>query len=58
MSMSNTEKTAKEIRHNTRHKFSNAEKIRVVLDGLRNESSPADLCHYKGINPVEPGLPT
>ena len=37
MSMSNTEKTVKEIRRNTRRKFSTEEKIRIVLDGLRGE---------------------
>lgn len=37
MSMSNTEKTVKEIRRNTRRKFSAEEKIRIVLDGLRGE---------------------
>ena len=42
MSMSNTEKTVKDIRRNTRRKFSTEEKIRIVLDGLRGESSIAD----------------
>ena len=37
MSMSNTEKTVKDIRRNTRRKFSTEEKIRIVLDGLRGE---------------------
>ena len=35
MSMSNTTKRVKEIRRNTRRKFSSEEKIRIVLDGLR-----------------------
>ena len=39
MSMSNTEKKNKDIRRNTRRKFSTEEKIRIVLDGLRGESS-------------------
>ena len=39
MSMSNTTKRVKEIRRNTRRKFSSEEKIRIVLDGLRGESS-------------------
>ena len=34
MSMSNTEKKVKDIRRNTRRKFSTEEKIRIVLDGL------------------------
>jgi transposase-like protein len=41
MSMSKTEKTVKDIRRNTRRKFSTEEKIRIVLDGLRGESSIA-----------------
>ena len=41
MSMSNTTKPAKEIRRKTRRKFSSEEKIRIVLDGLRGESSMA-----------------
>jgi len=44
MSMSNIEKTVKEIRRNTRRKFSTEEKIRIFLDGLRGESSIAELC--------------
>ena len=51
MSMSNTEKTVKEIRRNTRRKFSTEEKIRIVLDGLRGENSVAELCSQEGINP-------
>ena len=35
MSMSNTEKTVKDIRQKTRRKFSTEEKIRIVLDGLQ-----------------------
>ena len=42
MSMSNTEKAVQDIRRNTRRKFSSEEKIRIVLDGLRGESSVAD----------------
>ena len=50
MSMSNTEKTVKDIRRKTRRKFSSEEKIRIVLDGLRGESSIAELCRREGIN--------
>ena len=50
MSMSNTEKKVKDIRRNTRRKFSTEEKIRIVLDGLRGESSIAELCAKEGIN--------
>lgn len=41
MSMSNTENTVKEIRRNTRRKFSTEEKIRIVLDGLRGSARSA-----------------
>jgi len=51
MSMLNTEKTVKDIRRNTRRKFSTKEKIRIVLDGLPGESSVAKLCRQEGINP-------
>ena len=50
MSMSNTNKRVKEIRRKTRRKFSSEEKIRIVLDGLRGESSIAELCRREGIN--------
>ena len=51
MSMNNTEKAVKDIRRKTRRKFSTEEKIRIVLDGLRAESSIAELCRKEGINP-------
>ena len=50
MSMSNTTKRVKDIRRNTRRKFSSEEKIRIVLDELRGESSIAELCRQEGIN--------
>ena len=50
MSVSNTTKRVKDIRRNTRRKFSSEEKIRIVLDGLRGESSIAELCRREGIN--------
>jgi transposase len=50
MSMSNTEKMVKDIRRNTRRKYSTEEKIRIVLDGLRGESSIAEICRREGIN--------
>ncbi len=43
MSMSNSTKRVKEIRHKTHRKFSSEEKIRIVLDGLRGEASIAEL---------------
>ena len=54
MSMSNTEKTVKDIRRNTRRKFSTEEKIRIVLDGLRGESSVAELCRQVLENTFHP----
>jgi transposase len=50
MSVSNTTKRVKEIRRKTRRKFSSEEKIRIVLEGLRGESSIAELCRREGIN--------
>jgi transposase len=50
MSMSNTNKRVKEIRRKSRRKFSSEEKIRIVPDGLRGESSIAELCRREGIN--------
>jgi len=49
MSVSNTTKRVKEIRRNTRRKFSSEEKIRIVLEGLRGECSIAELCRREGI---------
>ena len=34
----------KEIRRRTRTKYSSEEKIRIILDGIRAELSPAELC--------------
>ena len=39
----------KEIKRQTRCKFSAEEKIRIVLDGLRGESSISELCRREGI---------
>ena len=50
MSMSNTEKTVKDIRRKTHRKHSTEEKIRIVLEGLRGEMSIAELCRREGIN--------
>ena len=49
--VSNTEKMVKDIRRDPRRKFSIEEKIRIVLDGLRGESSVAELCRREGIKP-------
>ncbi len=47
MSMSNTTKRVKEIHRKTRRKFSSVEKIRIVLVGLRGESSIAELARTR-----------
>ena len=40
----NPEAVVKEIRRQTRRKFSTEERIRIVLEGLRGEVSIAELC--------------
>ena len=47
MSMSNTEKTVKDIRRKTRRKFSTEEKIRIVLDGLRGCVTSAHMAPHR-----------
>ena len=44
-----SERLVKNIRRATRRHHSAEEKIRVVLDGLRGESSIAELCRREGI---------
>ena len=45
------EGVVKEIKRKTRRKFSSEEKIRIVLEGLKGESSIAEICRREGINP-------
>ena len=45
-----SESMVKDIRRRTRTKYSSEEKIRIVLDGIRGEISPADLCRREGIS--------
>jgi transposase len=45
------EATVREIRRKTRKKYSAEEKIRIVLEGLRGESTIAELCRREGIHP-------
>lgn len=45
-----TEKRVREIKRKTRRKYNTEEKIRIVLEGLRGESSIAELCRKEGIN--------
>jgi transposase len=44
-----SERLVKTIRRVTRKRHSAEEKIRIVLDGLRGESSIAELCRREGI---------
>ncbi len=43
------ESAVREIRRRTRRKFSPEEKIRIVLEGLRGESSISELCRREKI---------
>ena len=45
-----SEKTVREIKRNTRRKYSAEEKIRIILDGLRGENSIAEICRREGIH--------
>jgi transposase len=44
------ESTVKNIRRKTRKKYTAEEKIRIVLEGLRGDSTIAELCRREGIN--------
>ena len=43
------EAVVKDIRRQTRRKFTAEEKIRIVLEGLKGEASIAELCRREGI---------
>jgi transposase len=43
------ESVVRDIRRNTRRKFSAEEKIRIVLEGLKGEVSITELCRREGI---------
>jgi transposase len=45
------ESTVREIRRNSRKKYSAEEKVRIVLEGLRGEVTIAELCRREGIHP-------
>ena len=47
---SSPEKIVKEIRRRTRRRFSTEERIRIVLEGLKGETSIAELCRREGIH--------
>lgn len=46
------ESIVKDIKRNTRRKFTAEEKIRLVLEGLKGDLSIADLCRREGIHPT------
>ncbi len=46
---SSQESVVREIRRQTRRKFSSEEKIRIVLEGLKGETSISELCRREGI---------
>jgi len=46
----NAEKATRDKHRATRRRYSAEEEIRIVLEGLRGESSIADLCRKEGIN--------
>ena len=41
----------REVRRATRRKYSPEEKIRIVLEGFRRESTVRDLCRREGVKP-------
>jgi transposase len=45
-----SEKLIRDIKRNTRRKYSSEEKIRIVIEGMRGETSIAELCRREGIN--------
>ena len=47
-----SEAIIRDIKRQTRRKFTAEEKIRVVLEGMRGEASLSDLCRKEGIHPT------
>jgi len=48
-SKKSSEKLVRDIKRNTRGKYSSEEKIRIVIEGMRGETSIAELCRREGI---------
>ena len=46
------ESVVREIKRNTRRKFSGEEKIRIILEGLKGEESISAICRKEGIAPT------
>jgi transposase len=47
-----TESIIKDIRRQTRKKYSSEEKIRIVLEGIKGEESISEICRKEGIAPA------
>lgn len=45
------ESIVRDIKRHTRKRYNAEEKIRIVLEGLKGESSIAEICRREGINP-------
>lgn len=52
---SKSERIVREIKRQTRRKYSSEEKIRIVLEGLRGEVSIAELCRQVCLTPSRQG---
>jgi len=46
-----TKQFIRDIKHITRRKFTTEEKIRIVLEGFRQDTPIRDLCRREGIRP-------
>jgi len=46
------EALVKDIKRQTRRKFSSEEKIRIILEGLKGEESISEICRIEGIAPA------
>jgi transposase len=47
-----SESIIRDIKRQTRRKFSSEEKISIVIEGLRGEDSVASICRKEGISPT------
>ena len=48
---SDAESIVRDIKRRTRKHYSTEEKIRIVLEGIKGETSIAEICRREGINP-------
>lgn len=46
------ESVVREIAGRTRKKYGTEEKLRIILEGLKGETSIAELCRREGLNPI------